>query len=267
MPELGAIVSTSVVPVNRFTDATSLPPLTATQPTGAPSSVPKEPVPRISRASGDGAVLGRGTETIATALSVDNSMITWPHPATDGGVTVLAVPVVLVVVVVVDPEETGGRVWGVTPPEPVEALPLASPLTLPAVPPGACGVGAGWAHIAPCGHDGDPGGVVNAGQGADCVQLTATPWVEYERMVTPDELVRLNRNVYGIGPASAGRLEPPAELGVNGDPARPGTVVDGALAVRGLGVELLPTNWVPVMTPEPTRMAAARAIPPSIKVR
>jgi len=74
MPAFGATVSTVVPPDVSWTDATPPPTQTATQPTGAPSWVPKEPAPRTSTVSGEGgAVVGRGTEPVPTARSVDSS--------------------------------------------------------------------------------------------------------------------------------------------------------------------------------------------------
>jgi hypothetical protein len=162
MPEIGVIVSTSVPPDDRLTDATPLPTITATQPTGAPSWVPKEPTPRISTAPGDGAADGRDTESLPTALLVDNSTTSCSHPATGWERTVL---------VVVDSEEFVGKVSAVPPAEPEDAVPPAPALPLLVVPLCVCGVTEGSTHIAPCGHAVDPGGLVTGAQGADCSQL------------------------------------------------------------------------------------------------
>jgi hypothetical protein len=160
MPDIGVIVSTTVPPDDRLTDATPLPTITATQPTGAPSWVPKEPTPRISTVPGDGSAEGRDTESLPTALVVDNSTTSCAHPATGCESTVL---------VVVDAAEFGGNDSGVPPAEPEDAVPPAP--ALPVVPLCVCGVSEGWAHIAPCGHGVDTGGLITGEQGADCAQL------------------------------------------------------------------------------------------------
>lgn len=79
-------------------------------------------------------------------------------------------------------------------------------------------------------------------------------------MATPNEVVRVKRSVNGVGPALDGRLGPPAALGAKDAPARPGVVVDGAVA-SGVGVDLPPTNWAPAKTPEPTRVATRNSAP------
>jgi hypothetical protein len=166
MPELGAMASTRVPPDDRWTDATPLPTHTATQPAGAPSSVPKEPTPRISTVSGEGAaVVGRGTEPLPTALSVDSSTTNCPHSAVGWGGTVPAVPDP----VVPDPAGWEGRVSGVPTAAPDETSPP------PAVPLCACGVTNGCAHMAPSGHGAGPGRRPTGGQGTVCVQPPVLP--------------------------------------------------------------------------------------------
>ena len=49
-------------------------------------------------------------------------------------------------------------------------------------------------------------------------------------MVTPDEVVRVKRKVYGVWMAMEGRFDAPEGLGARDAPARPGTVVDGTAA-------------------------------------
>jgi hypothetical protein len=76
------MASTTVPLDESLTDATLRPTHTATQPTGAPSAVPKVPVPRTSIVVGAGAAtVGRGTEPLPTALSVDISITSCPHSA------------------------------------------------------------------------------------------------------------------------------------------------------------------------------------------
>src|SRR5450756_801275 len=79
-------------------------------------------------------------------------------------------------------------------------------------------------------------------------------------MVPPDEVVRVNRNVYGVWPAMDGRFGAPAELGASDAPPRPGMVVDGT-AASGVAVDLPPTNSTPVRTPEPATMTARATAP------
>jgi hypothetical protein len=194
--------------------------------------------------------------SLPTAVLVDNSTTSCSHAATGWESTVL---------VVVDAEEFGGKVSSVPPAGPEDAVPPPPALPLPVVPPCARGATAGWAHIAPSGHVVDPGGLVTGAQGADCAQLPVTSSsVKYERMATPDEVVRVNRSVNGVGPAVDGRLGPPA-LGAKDAPARPGTVVVDGAAASGVGVELPPSNWAPAKTPEPTRVAT-RSTAPNINV-
>src|ERR1035437_9481791 len=79
-------------------------------------------------------------------------------------------------------------------------------------------------------------------------------------MVTPDEVVRVKRKVYGVWMAMEGRFDAPDGLGARDAPARPGTVVDAAPA-RGVAVDLPPTKLTPVRTPEPARSAAMATAP------
>jgi hypothetical protein len=258
MLELGAMASTRVSPDDRWTDATPLPTHTATQPTDAPSSVPKEPTPRISTASGEGAaVVGRGTEPLPTALLVDSSTTNCPHSAAGCGGTVPEVPEPVVPTRV----GWGGTVSGVPTAEPEATSPSPAALPPPVVPLCACGVTSGCAHTAPCGHGTDPGTRPTGGQGTVDVQPPVVLLPDPKtRMVTLDEVVRVNRNVYGVWPAMAGRFGSPAELGASDAPARPGTVVDGA-AASGVAVDLPPTKSTPVRTPEPARMTARDTAP------
>jgi hypothetical protein len=138
------------------TDVTPEPTHTATQPTGAPSAVPKEPEPRISTVDGVGAAApGRGTDPVPTALSVDNSTTREPHPVVGGEDTVVVVVVVVVVVGVVG--VVGVAVVTVVVGVPVVVVvvvvvargteaPPALAVPLPVVPPCAGGVTGGTEH-------------------------------------------------------------------------------------------------------------------------
>ena len=76
------MVSTEVTPDVRWTDDTPLPTRTATQLAGAPSAVPKDPAPRSSTVSAAGDTdVGKGTEPLPTARSVDSSTTICPHVA------------------------------------------------------------------------------------------------------------------------------------------------------------------------------------------
>jgi hypothetical protein len=153
------MASTAVPPDDSWTDATPLPTQTATQPTGAPSAVPKEPTPRGSTVSGEGnAMVGRGTEPLPTALSVDSSITNCPHSAVGWDGTVPA-----------DPVDWVGRVSGVPTAVPDDAASPADALPPPVAPLCACGITVGCAQMAPCGHGVGPGTMPTGGQGAACV--------------------------------------------------------------------------------------------------
>jgi hypothetical protein len=165
MPEFGAMASTAVPPDDRWTDATPLPTQTATQPTGAPSAVPKEPTPRGSTVSGEGAAMvGRGTEPLPTALSVDSSITNCPHSAVGWNGTDPDPDPVLP-----DPVGWVGRVSGVPTAVPDDTAPPADALPPPVAPLCACGITVGCSQMAPCGHGVGPGTMPTGGQGAACV--------------------------------------------------------------------------------------------------
>ena len=164
MPALGAMVSTTVPPLDARTDATPLPVHTATQPTGAPSTVPKEPAPRISTESGDGAApVGRRTDPVPTARSVDSSTTSCPHVAAGTTGTVPVVP---------DPGEP------LLVPEDPDVLP--APVVVVAVVPAdpepdpVAGVTIGSAHGAPVGHGVGVGSVPTGVQSDPCTQGPVT---------------------------------------------------------------------------------------------
>ena len=76
------MASTVVPPDIRWTDVIPLPTQTATQPTGAPSAVPKDPASRTSTVSAEfDAEVSKGTEPVPTALSVESSITNCPHAA------------------------------------------------------------------------------------------------------------------------------------------------------------------------------------------
>jgi hypothetical protein len=79
-------------------------------------------------------------------------------------------------------------------------------------------------------------------------------------MVTPDEVVRVKRRVYGVWTAIEGRFDAPEELGAGDAPPRPGTVVDGAVA-SAVAADLPPTRLTPVRTPEPAKITAMATAP------
>jgi hypothetical protein len=79
-------------------------------------------------------------------------------------------------------------------------------------------------------------------------------------MVTPDEVMRVKRKVYGVWTAMEGGFDAPEELGASDAPPRPGTVVDGAVA-RAVAADLPPTRLTPVRTPEPAKITATATAP------
>src|ERR1035437_6845676 len=79
-------------------------------------------------------------------------------------------------------------------------------------------------------------------------------------MVTPDEVLRVKRKVYGVWMAMEGRFDAPEGLGARDAPARPGTVVDGAAAM-GVAVDLRPAKLSPLMTAEPAEITAMATAP------
>jgi hypothetical protein len=133
-PELGVMASTVAPPDDSCTEATPLPTQAATQPTGAPSMVPNDPTPRTSTVSSAGVVVGRATDALATALPVESSTTSCPHPATGTGGTVVGGPTV---VPGPDPICPPGRVMGAFPATPEDAPPLPVVVPPPTVPTGA----------------------------------------------------------------------------------------------------------------------------------
>jgi len=160
-PELGAMSSTELPPELRWTEVTALPTQTATQPTGAASAVPKEPTPRSSTVSGEGgAEVGRGTDPVPTALSVDSSISSCPQVAVDGVGTVLMGP---------EPVEGVGAGPAVPTAPPDDATAPADVPASPVTPFCVCGTVTGCAQSAPCGHGVGAGTVPKGVQAAALV--------------------------------------------------------------------------------------------------
>ena len=163
IPEFGVMASTEVPPDVRWTDVTPLPTQAATQPTGAPSAVPKDPVPRSTTVSAEcGAEVSRGTEPLPTARSVESSITNCPHAAAgwDGTVPVDPDP---------EPVDDVGGVSSVPTAVPDDAVPPAGAPPPSVAPVCACGSTAGCAHMAPGGHVVGGGTMPTGGQGAAAV--------------------------------------------------------------------------------------------------
>lgn len=146
IPLFGAMESTTTPPTLNWAEATPSPTETATQPTGAPSVVPKEPEPSTSKAPEVmGAVAGSETEPVPTAWSVDSSRTSVVQPDTGPEVGAVA------------SDPTG---WpDVTARDPDGATPSTGGLVDPVVPPDTWGTN-GSAQLAPFGHSGLDGTVV-----------------------------------------------------------------------------------------------------------
>ena len=232
------MASTVVPPDIRWTDVIPLPTQTATQPTGAPSAVPKDPASRTSTVSAEfDAEVSKGTEPVPTALSVESSITNCPHAAEgwDGTVPVDPGP---------EPLEEGGWVPSVPTATPGDVTPPADVLP-PSVAPRCAGwTTTGCAQAAPGGHVVVGGTTPTGGHGAASlhppVVLLASPKT---RIVTPDVVVRVKRRVYGIWTAMAGRPDAPDRPGAraraspagNGRRRRGGKGLDGRSTVDQVG--------------------------------